>query len=224
MQFGNPVEGMRIVPYMEDRTLDDRLANGRPAFRITQTFDSPDFYYGDGRIHRALDLGNYHCGDKVLAVNDGIARPTKDNATRLGATSDALGVIIDHGSGWSSEVWHLNDTIGGVQTVKKGDVIGIVGRTGLGNVCHLHLELKFNTVRVDPLRYLESMRMFTDVENDNIHKAAIEWAARTGLIRGIGTGRYGPKQSVTREQLATILYRYNQHTAKQIHEATKSDG
>lgn len=120
-------------------------------FRVTQRFDVPDYFYGDGRKHGAIDLGNFRCGDAVVAMLDGTARLVKDRATTLGAKTDALGVLLDHGHGVTSEYWHLNAfSVPTGATVVAGQQIGVVGRTGLGDVCHLHVEVKRNGVRIDP--------------------------------------------------------------------------
>jgi hypothetical protein len=119
-------------------------------FRVTQQFGDLDAYYKD-RPHSATDIGNFTCGDPVVAMAAGIAYPLKDKATVLGAPSDALGVRVDHGNGIATEYWHLNriDITSG-QRVAQGEQIGIVGDTGLGTVCHVHVEAKRNGVRIDP--------------------------------------------------------------------------
>lgn len=49
---------------------------------------------------------------------------------------------------------------------------------------------------------------FVDVEAEDPHIAAIDWAAEQGIIKGYGDGRFGPGDPVTRQQLAAMLYRY----------------
>jgi murein DD-endopeptidase MepM/ murein hydrolase activator NlpD len=124
---------------------------GSTDFRVTQRFAVPDSFYGGRQQHNAVDLGNFRCGDAVTAMAPGIARRTQDNAVALGAKTNALGVIIDHGSNVQSEYWHLNgySVASGVR-VSAGQQIGLVGRTGLGDVCHLHVEVKRFGVRIDP--------------------------------------------------------------------------
>lgn len=39
---------------------------------------------------------------------------------------------------------------------------------------------------------------------------AVRWAAENGIVSGYADGSYGPNDPITREQLATILYRYAQ--------------
>lgn len=50
---------------------------------------------------------------------------------------------------------------------------------------------------------------FRDVEADSWYGPAVIWAAEQGLVEGYGDGRYGPMDDVTREQLATFLWRYD---------------
>lgn len=50
---------------------------------------------------------------------------------------------------------------------------------------------------------------FMDVPGDQWYSNAIEWAAENGVVNGIGGGKFGPDRSITREEIATILYRYS---------------
>lgn len=50
---------------------------------------------------------------------------------------------------------------------------------------------------------------FTDVEEDSWYGPAVLWAAQEGLVEGYGDDKYGPTDYVTREQLATILWRFD---------------
>ena len=51
---------------------------------------------------------------------------------------------------------------------------------------------------------------YTDVAPDAWYADAVNWAAARGIVKGYDTGAFGPEDSVTREQLAAILYRYAQ--------------
>ena len=50
--------------------------------------------------------------------------------------------------------------------------------------------------------------VFADVPDGIWYAEAVGWAASAQLAAGYGDGRFGPDDPVTREQLATILYRY----------------
>lgn len=49
---------------------------------------------------------------------------------------------------------------------------------------------------------------FTDVPDGQWYSKAVSWAAEQGVVSGIGGGKFDPDGNVTREQMATILYRY----------------
>ncbi|MGN1307859.1 MAG: S-layer homology domain-containing protein [Faecousia sp.] len=53
-----------------------------------------------------------------------------------------------------------------------------------------------------------AQRTFTDVEEGAWYAEAVTWAAANGIVEGYGGGRFGPKDPITREQMATILWRY----------------
>ena len=49
---------------------------------------------------------------------------------------------------------------------------------------------------------------FTDVTYGAWYYSAVEWAAKEGIVNGIGNGKFAPDTAITREQLAAILYRF----------------
>ncbi|OUN08848.1 hypothetical protein B5G40_14325 [Flavonifractor sp. An9] len=49
---------------------------------------------------------------------------------------------------------------------------------------------------------------FTDVESGVWYTEAVRWAAAEGIVKGYSDTVFAPNDTVTREQLATILYRY----------------
>lgn len=48
---------------------------------------------------------------------------------------------------------------------------------------------------------------FTDVAAGQWYTDAVAWAAKSGIVNGVGSGRFDPDGSVTREQIAVILFR-----------------
>ena len=52
--------------------------------------------------------------------------------------------------------------------------------------------------------------VFTDVADSAWYADAVTWAASQGIVGGYGGGLFGPEDNITREQLASILYRYAQ--------------
>ena len=49
---------------------------------------------------------------------------------------------------------------------------------------------------------------FRDVAFNTWYTNATIWASECGIVNGYGQGRFGPNDQITREQLATILFRY----------------
>ena len=52
--------------------------------------------------------------------------------------------------------------------------------------------------------------IFADVPSGAWYYDAVTWAAANGIVGGYGNGLFGPNDPITREQLATMLYRYEQ--------------
>ena len=65
---------------------------------------------------------------------------------------------------------------------------------------------------------VEKENLFTDVPTDQWYTEAVNWAAKNGIVTGIGNGKFDPEGAVTREQMIAILYRFTEE--KEI--ATKS--
>ncbi len=49
---------------------------------------------------------------------------------------------------------------------------------------------------------------FSDVTAGLYYTDAVEWAAENQIVSGYGNGKFGPNDSITREQLASILWRW----------------
>ncbi len=52
---------------------------------------------------------------------------------------------------------------------------------------------------------------FTDVAQGSWYEAAVNWASEKGIVDGYGGGLFGPEDPITRQQLASILWRYAQY-------------
>ena len=62
--------------------------------------------------------------------------------------------------------------------------------------------------RMDGSPAMSGASDFKDVDSGMWYGKAVAWAAANGIVNGYGSGRFGPNDPVTREQLAAILYRY----------------
>ena len=54
----------------------------------------------------------------------------------------------------------------------------------------------------------EGTNTFVDVKPNQWYTQAVAWAAKYGVVNGVGHGMFEPDGNVTREQMAAILYRY----------------
>lgn len=98
--------------------------------------------------HLGVDFGG-RLGVSVAAMNSGRVAQAYFDETYGNS------VIIDHGAQIFSLYLHLNEMkVKEGAMVKKGQVIGTLGKTGYATSPHLHLSLKIGGVSVDPLRFV----------------------------------------------------------------------
>lgn len=57
---------------------------------------------------------------------------------------------------------------------------------------------------------------FTDVTSDKYYAKAVAWANENGIVSGYDSDTFGPDDNITREQLASMLYRYAQYKGKDV--------
>lgn len=59
---------------------------------------------------------------------------------------------------------------------------------------------------------------FDDVEDGSWYADAVLWASSNGIVEGVSDTAFAPGESVTREQIATLLYRYAQYKGVELAE------
>lgn len=63
-------------------------------------------------------------------------------------------VVIDHGFNYTTLYGHLNDyNVKVGQKVKRGDIIGYLGNTGLSTGPHVHYEVRKNNIPLNPINF-----------------------------------------------------------------------
>ena len=88
-------------------------------------------------------------GTAVFATADGIVQSLSEKNTTHGKA-----ITIDHGNGYQTSYSHLLDIrVKKGDKVKRGDIIAMSGNSGLSFAPHLHYEVIFNGMRVDPVHY-----------------------------------------------------------------------
>jgi murein DD-endopeptidase MepM/ murein hydrolase activator NlpD len=112
-------------------------------------------YYYEGRkvdekFHLGVDLASV-ANSPVEAANHGRVI----YADRMGIYG--LTVILDHGQGLSSLYGHLSriDVSAG-RAVKKGEILGLTGQTGLAGGDHLHFSIMVNGMYVNPIEWWDN--------------------------------------------------------------------
>ena len=103
-----------------------------------------------GRIagHQGIDLGG-RVGDPVYATGNG--RVAFNNEGERGYGKQ---VLINHGFGYKTRYAHLSKIlVAPGQYVRRGELIGEVGSTGRSTGPHLHYEVIYRGLHVDPLNY-----------------------------------------------------------------------
>ena len=67
----------------------------------------------------------------------------------------------------------------------------------------------------------EGTNSFTDVPDGQWYTDAVAWAAHNSIVGGVGDNKFDPNGNITREQMATILYRYA--SGKDIDTSARAD-
>jgi hypothetical protein len=106
--------------------------------------------------HKGLDI-KLNKGDTVRAAFDGVIRYSKYNRGGFGNL-----VIIRHYNGLETYYAHLSKSLVKVnQLVRSGDPIALGGSTGRSRGPHLHFEVRYKDVPLDPMRLI-------DVDNEKL--------------------------------------------------------
>lgn len=109
--------------------------------RLDPFTDKPTFHYG-------MDITTNE-GAQIVAPADGIVVQIKN-----GLTTGNM-ILLSHGLDISTAYFHLSKfMVREGQRVRRGDVIGLVGRTGKALGPHLHYEVRINGQPVNPVRYI----------------------------------------------------------------------
>jgi len=104
-----------------------------------------------GRIHEGIDISAPR-GTPIVAAKDGviIVAGRKEGYGGYGNT-----VEIKHDDGFTTRYGHLSETkVKEGDTVKAGDIIGLVGCTGRCTGPHCHFEIRYHDVSLNPLYFL----------------------------------------------------------------------
>lgn len=103
--------------------------------------------YGYNRMHYGIDIGASY-GTDIYAADGGYV------TTSTYSSGYGNYVMIDHGDGRYTLYAHMTSRyVEEGDVVLQGDVIGIVGSTGVSTGPHIHFEVYEGGERVDPLQF-----------------------------------------------------------------------
>ena len=186
-----------------------RLSNGEVLFcwPLEEHIITAGWYYSDGSTHRAIDLRTNGIkpnansfAQPCKAAEDGVIDQVQfwDGRTTTGMQSYGNMIRIKHTDYKSktlqtryAHLSSINVKVG--DKVKEGDIIGYTGASGNVFGAHLHFEVIYNGVRVNPLNWLDAN--FTVASNDvklGSYVSVIDVDQGTGkpYILGIDVSRY----------------------------------
>jgi murein DD-endopeptidase MepM/ murein hydrolase activator NlpD len=138
-------------------TKEERLA-ARPAIQPVSLKDLTRFGSSFGiRYHPILKVVRPHEGiDLTAPLGTPIYATADGRVLQGGYRTGGFGkkILVDHGFGYRTLYGHCEKVhVQPGQLVKRGEVIGIVGSTGLSKSPHLHYEVHVNGRPVDPMNY-----------------------------------------------------------------------
>ena len=87
---------------------------------------------------------------------------------------------------------YSNGKFGPADNLKRQDFVMILARIA----------------EADLSKYGNKASSFSDVKKGSYYYSAVMWAVENGIIGGYSNGKFGVGDNITREQVATILYRY----------------
>ena len=105
-------------------------------------------FYRTLQSHQGVDY-TIPEGESIFATADGVVKEVLGKTSTSGIT-----VVIDHGNGYTTSYSHLQKSkVKRRQKVRRGDIIALSGNSGLSLSPHLHYEVRYEGVRVDPIHY-----------------------------------------------------------------------
>jgi len=105
-------------------------------------------FTGQREMHEGLDVGAPH-GTAIVATADGVVS--------FSGPLSAFGnvVFINHGHGFTTFYAHnSSNRVKEGQMVKRGEVVAYIGTSGRTTGPHVHYEVQFNGVTVNPMKYI----------------------------------------------------------------------
>jgi len=167
VKLSENVDNLRRKIYIETKSQDDvvELAESKeklfaaiPAIQPVANKQLIALASGFGlRFHPIYKVKKMHTGiDFAAAIGTPIYATADGVIDRLDVSFSGYGkmIEIDHGFGYRTRYAHMHGfAVRQGQKIKRGDLIGYVGDTGLSTAPHLHYEVFVNGVHANPVHY-----------------------------------------------------------------------
>ncbi|HMJ68044.1 MAG TPA: M23 family metallopeptidase [Cyclobacteriaceae bacterium] len=181
------VDKLRRKVYIESKSHDEivQLAENKaklyaaiPAIQPIANKELLALASGFGlRIHPVYKVKKMHAGIDFAAVIGTPIYATADgvvDVVQVSFSGYGKMVELDHGFGYRTRYAHMHGfAVHQGQRVKRGELIGYVGDTGLSTAPHLHYEVMINRQQVNPVHYFFNDLNATEYEKI-IELASIE--------------------------------------------------
>lgn len=162
-------EALRILKNAINERISDGEIISENECRYEFGWPVPGSYYissgvGErwGSYHTGMDIAGSR-GTSIHAAESGTVIRTNSSCPHNYGKEKSCGcgggygnyIIIDHGEGFISLYGHLTSlNVKDGDTVKKGDVIGAMGSTGYSTGDHLHFEIRYQGMYLNPASYV----------------------------------------------------------------------
>jgi murein DD-endopeptidase MepM/ murein hydrolase activator NlpD len=167
LQLHEGVDKLRRKVYIESKSQDEivQLAENKeklfaaiPAIQPVANKELIALASGFGmRVHPIYKVKKLHTGvDFAAAIGTPIYATADGTVDEVQVSFSGYGKMleIDHGFGYRTRYAHMHGfTVKRGQRVKRGELIGYVGDTGLSTAPHLHYEVLINRGQVNPIHY-----------------------------------------------------------------------
>ncbi len=148
--ISQPVQEIIVVGTKKDTSVSNVYVSQLdciwPLKRVAQQVVSA--YYGDGRNHKGVDIAS-PTGTPIYAAQAGTVVDAK--------YSNGYGyhIIVDHGNGYKTLYAHCSQLLVNVgEAIYQGQVIALVGSTGISTGSHLHFEVIKDGVNLNPASFI----------------------------------------------------------------------
>ncbi len=167
LKLNESVDNLRRKMYIESKSQDEvvELAENKeklfaaiPAIQPIANKQLLALASGYGlRIHPVYKVKKMHTGiDFAATIGTPIYATADGLIDRVSVSFSGYGKMleIDHGFGYRTRYAHMHGfAVRQGQKIKRGDLIGYVGNTGLSTAPHLHYEVFVNGVHANPVHY-----------------------------------------------------------------------